>query len=496
MRTQRQEDASKADDTIQRRENWVMVPFDQITVPKVEQTGPVGNNEFLYVDISSVDNKLKRIADPKVLKVTAAPSRAKQRLKSGDVLVSMTRPNLNAVALVPQDLDGAVGSTGFHVLRADDSTEPRWLYYAVQTRHFVSAMSELVQGALYPAVRPKDIRAFEIPNPPIDQQKQIVAEIEKQFSRLDEAVSNLKRIKANFKRYKTAVLKAAVEGRLVETEAELARREGRSYETGAQLLQRILETRRSQWKGKGKYKEPAAPDTTDLPELPEGWVWVAAEQVCDPIASGSTPKAGDMYSEQSEVPFIKVYNLTFDGSLDFTVKPTYIKRETHEGLLNRSRVFPGDVLTNIVGPPLGKVSIAPGKYPEWNINQAIVTFRATHAIENRLLAFWLMSSPVLGRLERTAKATAGQFNLQVTTCRTLAMPLPPKSEQVRIISEIDRRLSILRETESQVDANLQRAARLRHSILSSAFSGELGGVISPALQQVTRATSEFLASSN
>jgi type I restriction enzyme S subunit len=125
-------------------------------------------------------------------------------------------------------------------------------------------------GGAQPNISQGILRTLPIPVAPLDQQKQIVAEIEKQFSRLDEAVANLKRVKANLKRYKAAVLKAAVEGRLVETEAELARKEGRNYETGEQLLQRILETRRSQWKGKGKYKEPAAPDTTDLPELPEG----------------------------------------------------------------------------------------------------------------------------------------------------------------------------------------------------------------------------------
>ncbi len=102
-----------------------------VTVPKIDQGGPVGSREFVYVDISSVDNKLKRITEQKTLAVTAAPSRAKQRLKAGDVLVSMTRPNLNAVAMVPQELDGAVGSTGFHVLRATENTEPRWLYYCV-----------------------------------------------------------------------------------------------------------------------------------------------------------------------------------------------------------------------------------------------------------------------------------------------------------------------------------------------------------------------------
>jgi type I restriction enzyme S subunit len=128
-------------------------------------------------------------------------------------------------------------------------------------------------------VRPKDIRAFEVDPPALDQQRRIVAEIEKQFSRLDEAVAGLQRVKANLKRYKAAVLKAAVEGHLVPTEADLSRREGRSYETGAQLLQRILETRRSQWNGKGKYKEPAAPDTNNLPELPEGWVWATVDQL-------------------------------------------------------------------------------------------------------------------------------------------------------------------------------------------------------------------------
>ena len=157
------------------------------------------------------------------------------------------------MAIVPPDLDGAIGSTGFHVLRANDDVEPQWLYYAVQSSSFVKSMCDLVQGALYPAVRPKDIREYAISPPPLAKQREIVAELEKQFSRLDEAVANLQRVKANLKRYKASVLKAAVEGRLVETEATLARREGRTYETGEQLLQRILEERRAKWAGKGKY---------------------------------------------------------------------------------------------------------------------------------------------------------------------------------------------------------------------------------------------------
>lgn len=185
-----------------------MSTLGDLTAPKIDQSGPPKAGEFTYVDISSIDNRLKRIVEPKRLPASAAPSRAKQRLQPGDVLVSMTRPNLNAVAIVSPDLEGAVGSTGFHVLRAVEGIQSRWLLYAVQTHAFVDAMASLVQGALYPAVRPKDIRAFGIEAPSLDEQRLIVAEIEKQFSRLDEAVANLKRVKANLKRYKASVLKA------------------------------------------------------------------------------------------------------------------------------------------------------------------------------------------------------------------------------------------------------------------------------------------------
>ena len=77
------------------------------------------------------------------------------------------------------------------------------------------------------------------------------------------------------KLYRQSVLKAACEGKLVPTEAELARAEGRDYEAADVLLARILKERREKWNGKGKYKEPEAPDTSGLSELPEGWIWAA-----------------------------------------------------------------------------------------------------------------------------------------------------------------------------------------------------------------------------
>ena len=125
------------------------------------------------------------------------------------------------------------------------------------------------------------VASLPAPVAPLPEQRRIVEAIESYFTRLDDAVATLERVQRNLKRYRASVLKAAVEGRLVPTEAELARAEGRDYEPASALLERILAERRHRWQetgGRGKYQEPDAPDTTDLPDLPEGWCWATVDR--------------------------------------------------------------------------------------------------------------------------------------------------------------------------------------------------------------------------
>jgi type I restriction enzyme S subunit len=175
--------------------NEEMVTLGAVAENSVEKSGPTGET-FIYVDISSIDRDRKVISEPKALPTSSAPSRAKQVLHTGDVLVSMTRPNLNQVAMVTPEFHGAIGSTGFHVLRSQWA-EPKFLFYLVQSNDFIDEMCKCVQGALYPAVRPRDISSFEFFLPSSLEQQRIVAAIDTHFSRLDEAVANLKRVKAN-----------------------------------------------------------------------------------------------------------------------------------------------------------------------------------------------------------------------------------------------------------------------------------------------------------
>ena len=174
-----------------------------------------------------------------------------------------------------------------------------------------------------------------------------------------------------------------------------------------------------------------------------------------------------------EIPYIKVYNLTRKGFLDFSINPTYISRSTHEERLGRSKIFPGDVLMNIVGPPLGKVSIVPDYYPEWNTNQAVVVFRPWASLKSDYLACAFMCDNVLYWITRTAQATAGQFNISVSNCRKLPVPLPPEREQMLMVETLKERLSIIERIDAQVEANLKRATRLRQGILNCAFEGRL-----------------------
>lgn len=180
-----------------------------------------------------------------------------------------------------------------------------------------------------------------------------------------------------------------------------------------------------------------------------------------------------MTSGFGDVPYLKVYNLTTDGSLDFTNKPTFISRATHETELARSRVYPGDILMNIVGPPLGKVSIVPGNFPEWNINQAIALFRPSCGCDSNFLASYLLSDFAVSTTIKRAKATVGQYNLTLEICRTTAIPLPPLLEQLEIVHRIHSLFALSDAIEKRVEAALERTEKVAQAVLTRAFRGEL-----------------------
>ena len=142
---------------------------------------------FTYIDISGIDRAAKRIRETKRIVGSDAPSRARRSVQAGDVIVSTTRPNLNAVALIPDSYSGAICSTGFCVLRCKPDADEAYLYQIVQTEQFIDQMTRDMTGASYPAVTDKVVRTFEFPLPPIDEQRRIVREIDEQTAAIERA---------------------------------------------------------------------------------------------------------------------------------------------------------------------------------------------------------------------------------------------------------------------------------------------------------------------
>ena len=171
---------------------------------KVNNCSPIktyGDQEITYIDIGCIDNKLKKITNPKILDSANSPSRARQVLIKGDILVSTVRPNLNAVAQVEKDYLNLIGSTGFCVLRCGSNISDSFLFSVVKSKNFIKEMNKLATGASYPAVSDSIIMDYEIPVPPIDVQndyakkinsiKKITSHFISQIERMEKNISSL-----------------------------------------------------------------------------------------------------------------------------------------------------------------------------------------------------------------------------------------------------------------------------------------------------------------
>ncbi|MBV5347713.1 restriction endonuclease subunit S, partial [bacterium] len=381
-----------------------------------------------------------------------------------------------AIAYAIPDDAAFNGSYLFHLLRS-------------QRDQLAAVGSGVTQKNIYLG----DLKVFKFWLAPRAEQTRIVTKVEELLSDLDAGVAELKAAQKKLGQYRQSLLKAAVEGALT-AEWRAAQHAGHSgktdktapVETGAALLARILTERRSRWEtrqlakfqaqGKpppkdwqSKYPAPVAPETTGLPALPVGWVWASAEQLCDFITKGTTPSKGLDGSGAKVIPFLRVTNLTDQGSLDMADK-VFVSEQTHRSFLARSVVYPGDVLMNIVGPPLGQVSVVPDTFPEWNINQAIAIFRAVDGVVSGFLALTLLAPPAQRWLKARSKTTAGQTNLTLEVCRSLPIPLPPEAEQVALIAVADDAINRVAEQAKAIQISLKQSAAQRKNILQAAFS--------------------------
>jgi type I restriction enzyme S subunit len=331
-------------------------------------------------------------------------------LAAGDVLISRLADPIGRACIFPGDARPCVTVVDVALFRGAQAggVDHIWLKNSINAQQFRSEIDQAASGTTRKRISRKNLGSLPLPLPPLNEQRRIVAKIEALQERSKAAKDALDAIPPLLEKFRQSVLAAAFRGDLTKSWRERQP----EIEPATVLLDRIRAERRRRFteaNPKKKYIEPAPVDPSGLPELPAGWCWARAEEVCEWITKGTTPAHDKMFAGMGEVPFVKVYNLTMTGELDFSVEPTFVSELTHEGELARSRCYPGDVLMNIVGPPLGKVSVLPTTHAQWNINQAIAIFRPLPGILNSYIANHLLREWTVTVAKSHAKATSGRW---------------------------------------------------------------------------------------
>lgn len=323
----------------------------------------------------------------------------------------------------------------------------------------------------------ESIRQIQVPLPPAAEQTRIVAKIEELLSDLDAGVAELKAAQKKLGQYRQSLLKAAVEGALT---AEW-RAKNTPAETGAQLLQRILSERRARWEAKQlakfaeqgkvpskdwqkKYPEPVQPDTSDLPALPEGWVWASLSQVgwLDRGRSKHRPRnAPHLYG--GLYPFVQTGDIRHADTFLTTVEATY-----SEAGLAQSRLWPAGTMCITIAANIGKTAILSMNacFPD-----SVVGFLAgSDDVSIRYVEYFMRSAQQ--KLEDEAPATA-QKNINLEILEKVAIPVPPTLEQHQIVKFLDDSMGAARESDRAIELSLKQATAQRQNILRAAFAGQL-----------------------
>ena len=344
------------------------MPLGDLVIPRPGTRTPATGGEatFKYVDLESVDREKKVISSPKVTICKNAPSRARKVIKADDVLVSLVRPNLNAVAMVPPELDNEIASTGFCVLRATERVLPLYVYFAVRSPTFINGLCGLVSGALYPAVTESQVLSQRIPVPPVEEQRRIV-------DRLSRA-ENIVRMRREAEQKAKEIIPAL-----------------------------FLDM----------FGDPAT--------NPKGWAQSSLGEVIEQFRYGSSQKSSANGDPVLRIPNVVGGNIDV-GNLKFI--------DASDSDRTRYALARGDILfvrTNGNPDYVGRCAVfEPPTDQRWLYASYLIRGRPVpDAIDPQFLQVQLSSVEGRRRLRERARTAAGQYNINVEGLRSVPIVLPP-----------------------------------------------------------------------
>lgn len=371
------------------------------------------DDDFTYIDLSSVSQATKRIVSASRVVGAEAPSRARQIIGLGDILVSTVRPNLNGVAPVTKEFDGATASTGFCVLRSKPmQLLSSYLMHWVQSPQFVESMVRQATGASYPAVSDRIVKNSTIPLPPLPEQRRIAAILDKADA--------------------------------------LRRKRKRAIQLLDSLTQSIfLEM----------FGDPA--------ENPNRYPALTFGQIAEKMSDG--PFGSNLKSEHYVDKGVRVIRLQNIGVGSFVNDDAAYISEGHFDRLRKHECRPGDILIGTLGDPNLRACIQPS-WLHVALNKAdCVQLRVDSKVASAEFVTALLNSPSTERMAHGLILGQTRARISMGRLRNLAVPIPPLYKQ----KEFAAAISLTGSSITSARALSAFGDDLFASLQSRAFSGHL-----------------------
>jgi type I restriction enzyme S subunit len=386
------------------------------------------------------------------------PEKGKYILKDGDIVISRAG-SIGYSSLIKNPKESIFAS---YLIRFRPLVDEVYFSHFLKSPFYWASIFERSLGIAIPNVNASKLRQIFVPIPPLPEQHRIVAKIEELFTKLDAGVEALKKIKAQLKRYRQAVLKYAFEGKLTQAWREANKG---TIEPATALLERIMVKRGKLTKQK---LESQPLDTKDLPDLPKGWVWTLSRKLSWFVTSGS--RDWKKYYSRSGAIFIRTQDINKNKlsleNVSFVSLPKKVEGK-------RSLIQKNDLLIIITGANVGKVALVDKEVDEAYVSQSVALMKLVEPnIANFVHLAMIADGFGKSQIEKMVYGM-GRPVLSLENVQNIPIPLPPLAEQHKIVSEIESRLSIADNLEKIVDQSLKHSDTLRQSILKRAFEGKL-----------------------
>ncbi|MFN9646366.1 MAG: restriction endonuclease subunit S [Cyanobacteriota bacterium] len=465
--------------------SWPLEPLGSICeiVSGITKDSKKQGDEYREVPYLRVANVQRLRLDLSEMKTIPAKETtiASYRLEAGDILLNEggDRDKLGRGWIWQGQISECIHQN--HVFRARiraGKAIPKWIAYYANTNearaYFLTSGKQTTNLA---SISKKNLSALPVPLPTTDVQESVVAEIDIQLSRLDETVTILQGIQAKLKQARASILKAAVEGRLVETEAELGRAGASQLKSASELLAEICPThpRNGTEKRQVKLKiehaglgELQEVDGVSLPNTPEGWAWTFIGSIATTVRNGYSGKPSDHGP-------VKILRISAVRAMSVNIADTrslpghisdYANAVAREGCLLITRYNGNPHLVGVMGHYRSKDLVV---HPDKLIRVEL----ASEKIRPEWIEIAFNTGLTRSLLRKRVRTTAGQAGISGQDIKAMPIPLPPTEEQIRIVREVNRRFSVLDQVESTVQASLARCTLQRQAILKRAFEGRL-----------------------